>query len=85
MTQFGKIQSYDSGLGEGWIIPNRGGDPLPFGKADLRRESQQPHVDQAYSFTPADADGGGKRATDLDRLSDAKILQMQAGATSHGH
>lgn len=80
MTQFGKIQSYDSGLGAGWIIPNRGGDPLPFSKADLRRESQQPQVNQAYSFTPAEAGGSGKRATDLDRLSDAKILQMQASA-----
>ncbi|MDE1468454.1 cold-shock protein [Aurantiacibacter sp. D1-12] len=85
MTQFGKIQSYDSGLGEGWIIPNRGGDALPFGKADLRRESQQPLAGQAYSFTPSDDDGNGKRATDLDRLSDAKILRMQSGATMRGH
>lgn len=77
MHQFGKIKSYDSGLGEGWITPNRGGNALPFSKADLRRESQQPLVNQAYCYTPVDADGSGRRATDLDRLSDAKILQMQ--------
>lgn len=80
MTRFGKIMSYDSGIGTGWITPNRGGDPLPFSKADLRRESQQPQVNETYSFTLAEAGGSGRRATDLDRLSDAKILHLQASA-----
>lgn len=69
MPYFGKIKSYDSGLGKGTIQPNRGGVPLPFGKADLRRESRQPLVEEPYSFETVEVDGANRRATDLQLLT----------------
>lgn len=45
MTDFGKIKSYDTGNGEGTITPEQGGDVLPFRKADLQQQAQEPKQD----------------------------------------
>ena len=80
MAYFGKISSYDSGAGAGIIIPDRGGQPLPFGKSDLQHESQQPFVDERYSFETVEVNGNRERATNLEKMSDARIQQEQARA-----
>ena len=42
MTMFGKLKTYDQVTGIGSISPEKGGDPITFGKS-------------AFSWTPSDA------------------------------
>ena len=66
MTQFGTIKSYDSAKGEGMITPEKGGDALPFVKADLQQEAAEPKSGQRYGYATSQVSGGGKaRATSL--------------------
>ena len=65
MAHFGKIKSYDSGNGAGTIAPERGGEPLAFGKSDLQQEGQIPEVDQRYGYETSQVDGGNVRAVNL--------------------
>lgn len=67
MTHYGKIKSYDSVKGEGMINPEKGGDALPFKKADLQQEAQAPRVDQRYGYETSEVDGGSKCATKLQQ------------------
>lgn len=76
MPYFGTITSYSSGRGEGAILPHDGGEPLPFGKADLARESQQPCVDDIYCFETFEVNGRHKRAINLTKLAKVHILKQ---------
>lgn len=67
MTHFGKIRSYDSGKGTGTISLEKGGNVLPFGKADLRRESQAPKVGDRYGFETDQVNGQNVRAVNLQQ------------------
>ncbi|MGY6552550.1 MAG: cold-shock protein [Erythrobacter sp.] len=67
MTHYGKIKSYDSGNGAGMIVPEKGGEPLAFAKADLQQQAQMPKVDQRYGYETSKADDGKMRATNLQQ------------------
>jgi len=69
MKLFGTIQSYDSGKRTGTIAPDKGGEPLAFGKADLQQEAQTPKVDQRYGYETSSVDG----------MARAVNLQMEQG------
>ncbi len=65
MAHSGKIKSYDNNKGSGMITPEKGGDALPFNKADLQQEGQEPKADQRYSYETKQVDGGKSHATNL--------------------
>ncbi len=65
MTHFGKIKTYDTGKGTGTIAPEKGGEPLAFGRADLQQEGQIPKVAQRYGYETSQVDGGKARAVNL--------------------
>lgn len=65
MTQYGKIHSYDTAKGAGMIKPEKGGDALPFHKADLQQQAEVPMADQRYGYDTKQVDGGKSRAINL--------------------
>lgn len=65
MTEFGQIQSYDSGNGMGTITPEKGGEALPFSKSDMRQQSQEPQQNQRFGYDVKDADTGKRYAVNL--------------------
>lgn len=67
MTHFGKIKSYDSNKGAGVIVPEKGGEPMAFAKADLQQQAQEPKVDQRYAYETSNADGGTPKAINLQQ------------------
>ena len=67
MANYGKIKSYDSSNGAGIIAPEKGGEPMPFAKADLQQQAQEPKVDQRYSYETSKADGGKMKAVNLQQ------------------
>jgi CspA family cold shock protein len=66
MTHFGKIKFYDSAKGSGTISPEAGGDVLPFRKADLQEQAQEPLADQRYGYDTQSGDDGKRRAVRLE-------------------
>lgn len=82
MPHFGRINSYDIDQGRGTIIPETGGTPLPFAKADLELGAQLPRVDQRYGYETSEVNGASKRAvflhpqpSDGDRQREQAIAQ----------
>ncbi len=73
MTNYGKIHSYDAAKGAGMITPEKGGDALPFNKADLQQQAQVPKAEQRYGYETKQADGGKSHAINL---------QMEQGSSS---
>lgn len=71
MAHTGTIKSYDTAKGSGMITPEKGGDALPFNKADLQQQAQEPREGQAYGYETRQVDGGKSHATNL---------QMEQGA-----
>lgn len=67
MTHYGKIKSYDSGKGRGSITPEKGGEPLQFGKSDLQQETQAPKAGQRYGYDTRQVDGGKLQAMNLQQ------------------
>lgn len=65
MTHYGTIKSYDSAKGSGMIAAEKGGNELPFGKADLQQQAQEPQVDQRYGYETSEVNGANKRAINL--------------------
>jgi cold shock protein len=65
MTHYGKIKSYDTGKGAGMITPDKGGDALPFNKADLQQQAEVPKADQRYGYETRQIDGGKAHAINL--------------------
>lgn len=80
MTNFGKIATYDVGNGAGTIIPEAGGAPLMFAKADLKHQAQEPKVGQRYGYETRQVDGGKQRAANLQHeLSHREQAEQQQG------
>lgn len=73
MTQYGKIHSYDAAKGAGMIKPEKGGDALPFAKADLQMQAEVPKADQRFGYDTKQGEGGKSHATNL---------QMEQGESS---
>jgi CspA family cold shock protein len=65
MTHYGKIHSYDAAKGAGMIKPEKGGDALPFHKADLQQQAEVPKADQRYGYETKQVDGGKSQAINL--------------------
>jgi cold shock protein len=65
MTQYGKIHSYDTAKGAGMIKPEKGGDALPFQKADLQQQAEVPKADQRYGYDTKQDNGGKAHAINL--------------------
>lgn len=65
MTHYGKIHSYDATKGAGMITPEKGGDALPFAKADLQQQAEVPKVDQRYGYETKQGEGGKSHAISL--------------------
>ena len=80
MTNFGNIKSYDSGKGRGTIIPEQGGDALPFRKSDLQQQAQEPKLDQRYGYDVKNTDYGKRYAVNLHQQGEADVQQDQARA-----
>ena len=80
MTNFGKIKSYDSGNGRGAIVPEQGGDALPFRKSDLQQQAQEPKQNQRYGYDVKDADNGKRYAINLRQQGEAVSQEEQARA-----
>lgn len=75
MSHFGKIKSYDTDKGTGMITPDKGGDALPFAKADLQQQAEVPKTDQRYGYETKQVDGGTAHAINL---------QMEQGDSDSG-
>lgn len=66
MPRYGKISSYNSANGTGTIAPEDGGDVLPFRKADLQQQGQEPQPEQRYGYETQAGDGGKQWAVRLE-------------------
>lgn len=80
MSHFGKIKWYNSGKGSGTILPDEGGDALPFRRSDLQPEGQEPQTDQRFSYETSEVDGGQKRAVNLRQQGESQTVEAQARA-----
>lgn len=67
MTAYGHIRWFNDRNGAGTIMPEDGGDALPFRAAEMPEQSPRPQVDQRYSYETLDTDSGRKRAVNLRR------------------
>jgi len=65
MAHYGKIKSYDTTKGAGMITPDKGGDALPFNKADLQQQAEVPRADQRYGYETKLGEGGKSHAINL--------------------
>lgn len=65
MAHYGKIKSYDTTKGAGMITPDKGGDALPFNKADLQQQAEVPRADQRYGYETKQGEGGKSHAINL--------------------
>ena len=78
MGHMGQIKSYDANKGAGTIMPEKGGNALPFKKADLQQQAQEPKVDDRYEYETSEVDGGHKRAVNLQQQGEEAAKQDQA-------
>lgn len=78
MTEYGQIASYDSGKGTGTIKRESGGDVLPFRKASLQQQAQEPKQDQRFGFDVKSTDNGTRYADNLQRQGDETTREEQA-------
>jgi cold shock protein len=72
MTDFGKIKSYDTDNGTGTIIPEKGGDSLPFRKSALQQQGQEPKQDQRYTYDVKSGDKGNRYAVNMQAQGEAQ-------------
>lgn len=80
MGHMGQIKSYDAGKGAGTIMPEKGGNALPFKKADLQQQAQEPKVDDRYEYETSEVDGGHKRAVNLQQQQgESDVKKEQSG------
>ena len=66
MTYYGKVKSFDQTAGTGFIIPEKGGDPLPFRKTDMSKENWEPKVEQRLGYETETNTSGHVRAVKLE-------------------
>lgn len=83
MTDFGTIKSYDSDKGTGTIIPEQGGDALPFRKVDMQHEAQEPRQEHRYGYDVQTGDGGRRRAVNLRLQQQESVQQEQQAEQTH--
>lgn len=50
VTTTGKIANYDKTTGSGFILPETGGQRLPFNRADLPQGGQPPQEKDRYEY-----------------------------------
>ena len=67
MTHYGKIKTFDETAGTGFIIPEKGGDALPFRKSALPEKNQPPKTDQRFGYKLKTDDEGVVRAVKLQQ------------------
>lgn len=66
MTYYGKVKSFDQTAGTGFIIPEKGGDALPFNKADMQKQGWEPKAEQRLGYETEKSDAGKVRAVKLE-------------------
>ena len=66
MTHYGKVKSFDQSAGTGFIIPEKGGDALPFRKADLQQKDREPKAEQRFGYETEKTGSGEVRAVKLE-------------------
>ena len=66
MTHYGKVKSFDQTAGTGFIIPEKGGDALPFRKTDMSKENWEPKADQRLGYETETNKAGDVRAVKLE-------------------
>ena len=80
MTNFGKIQSYNDQSRSGIILPDQGGQPIPFDNQDAASDDPRPKIHQRYAYdTLLPAQGGELRAVNL-RLQETHREQAESQA-----
>ncbi|MGR3481679.1 hypothetical protein [Salipiger marinus] len=79
MTHFGTIKSYDSGKGSGTIAPEKGGEPLFFGKDDFQQKAAEPKQGQRWGYETRQLDGSKPTATNLRQQEQEKGQKQQQG------
>ncbi|MFN4358737.1 cold-shock protein [Sphingopyxis alaskensis] len=80
MTNYGKINSYDSGKGAGTITPEKGGEALAFVKADLQQSAAEPKTGQRFGYETRQVGGGKPQAINLQQQqgADAPAAKQQS-------
>lgn len=66
MTHYGKVKSFDQSAGTGFIIPEKGGDALPFRKADMQKQNWEPQTEQRLGYETEKNNSGEARAVKLE-------------------
>lgn len=69
MTNYGKISNYDASTGSGFILPEQGGDRLPFGRTDLKDQgkAQAPSEKDRFAYDLGKDSAGEGCAVNLRR------------------
>lgn len=65
MMYSGTIAAYDARLGAGFILADKGGERLPFARAELRQAGYVPQERDAYTFETRQDAAGDRHATNL--------------------
>ena len=72
MSKFGIIETFESSNGLGSILPEGGGDALPFRRRDLETQIPAPQVGERFGFCTSEVNGRNRRAIDLYRADAAE-------------
>ncbi len=65
MLHYGRIQTYDASKGCGTIAPDKGGQMVEFGRADLHRDADAPKAGQRFGYQVSQIGNTNPRATKL--------------------
>jgi CspA family cold shock protein len=50
MSEYGKIANYDTATGKGFILPEKGGEQLPFVQGELDQAAKLPLEKDRYAY-----------------------------------
>ena len=79
MPYCGTIRTFDEVKDTGTILPDTGGEPIPFRLCAIQSGGAVPLPNQRYSYETFQVNGGMTRAVDLRQLSDQpSVLEQQA-------
>jgi cold shock protein len=69
MTHYGKISNYDTTTGAGFIMPDKGGDRVPFARDGLKEQgqAQAPHEQDRFAYDLGKDTAGESCAVNLRR------------------
>ena len=83
MPYYGVIRTFDQFREVGTILPDSGGEPLPFRLSAIEVGEPSPLPNQRYAFETHQVNGGMTRAVDLRQLAEQPgILEQQARSQS---